>query len=300
MKIISTITNEHELFSNNHIFTKQANNIGINYLWKTDLKPHFKANIYLQSTLFIFILNGKGYIEVNFKKRSIGSNDLILLSFGHFFRFSQLSDDFKCISLYIPQSFINKMYSTDMIYRRVKYGVRMFQMPFIHLSYHEFALLRKRLTFINEIIHTANHRYINELTLNALRIYLLDLSNIIESSGSVDYTKQSREEIYFQKFLSLLSEYYKAEHLVDFYAKKIHITSHYLTLIVKKLSGQTVSDFIFQLLFGEAKLLLGQPAISIQEIAFNLNFSDQSSFGKFFKRKSGMSPKDYRKTELMK
>ncbi|NJO25503.1 MAG: AraC family transcriptional regulator [Bacteroidia bacterium] len=46
----------------------------------------------------------------------------------------------------------------------------------------------------------------------------------------------------------------------------------------------------------EAKLLLDNPALSIAEIADELNFSDQSFFGKYFKRLAGMSPKEYRQT----
>lgn len=61
------------------------------------------------------------------------------------------------------------------------------------------------------------------------------------------------------------------------------------------MTGQTVSDLIFQLIFSEAKLLLQSPAASIQQIAEQLHFSDQSAFGKFFKRKGGISPAEYRK-----
>lgn len=133
------------------------------------------------------------------------------------------------------------------------------------------------------------------MVLNTLLIFFLDLSNVIEQEGStLDSQNISRDEIYFQKFLEILVNHYKKEHLVDFYANNLHITPHYLTLIVKRLSGQTVSDFIFQLLYSEAKILLQQPDLTIQQIATNLYFSDQSSFGKFFKRKNGISPKEFR------
>jgi AraC-like DNA-binding protein len=47
----------------------------------------------------------------------------------------------------------------------------------------------------------------------------------------------------------------------------------------------------------EAKILLRNPSLSIQQIADQLNFSDQSSFGKFFKKHHRMSPLEYRKTK---
>ncbi len=133
------------------------------------------------------------------------------------------------------------------------------------------------------------------MILHSLLIFLLDLSNIIEKEdGHVTQSKQNRDEIYFQQFLDFLVTDYKTQHKVNFYADKLNITTHYLTLIVKRLSGQSVSDLIFELLYSEAKLLLKQPDLSIQQIAEQLYFSDQSSFGKFFKRKSGFSPKEFR------
>jgi len=50
------------------------------------------------------------------------------------------------------------------------------------------------------------------------------------------------------------------------------------------------------LLISEAKSLLKQKELTIQQIAEMLNFSDTSSFGKFFKRNSGVSPKKFRQT----
>jgi AraC family transcriptional activator of pobA len=133
------------------------------------------------------------------------------------------------------------------------------------------------------------------MILSALLIFFLDLSHIIEKEDQEDAVgKQSRDELYFEQFLELLVLNYTSEHHVEFYADKLHITTHYLTMILKRLSGQTVSDLIFQLLFSEAKVLLQQPKLSIKQIAEEFHFSDQSAFGKFFKRKSGLSPKEFR------
>ena len=74
--------------------------------------------------------------------------------------------------------------------------------------------------------------------------------------------------------LELLMKYYRKEHNVEYYAYKLHLSAHYLTLIVKKVTGRTPSDFIYEMLYGEAKSLLSQSNLSIQEVASQLNFSD--------------------------
>ena len=75
---------------------------------------------------------------------------------------------------------------------------------------------------------------------------------------------------------------------MDFYAAQLNLSAHHLTQIVKLVTGQSVSDFIFEMLFSEARNLLTHSKLSVQEIAATLNFSDQSSFGKFFKRNKGL------------
>lgn len=299
MKIIeNNMPNDSEIFIESLIYTEH---ISIRSLDYKELKRHLNVNIYLKSTLFILVLSGKGTIEINFKNHEVAPHNLMLLSFGHFFKMNQLSTDFKCLLLYVDHAYIEEMYSVDMLYKRVKYGVKMYKTPLLQLSLSNFNLLKKRFLLIDEIILESQHRYFKEMILNGLRLYFLDLSNIIEESNESkeDTPQQSREELHFLQFLNLLATHYQSEHLVDFYARTIHITPHHLTQIVKRLSGQTVADFIFQLLYNEAKLLLKQPHLPIQTIAVQLHFSDQSAFGKFFKRKSGISPRAYRNKSVI-
>jgi len=295
MKTDAAIKTDKELFKRRNEPIENVAKINILHLAPAQLHRHLDANIYLQSSMFILVLYGTAEIEINFRKYEICRGEIILLSFGHFFKIQHFSQDFRCVVLYVGKEYIDEMFSTDMIYKRVKYGVRMYKTPLLKLSAMESDLLLQRLEFVRGIVSNEQHRYHKEMILSTLLIFFLDLSHIIEKEVQEDSgNKQSRDELYFQQFLELLVLHYKIEHYVEFYADKLHITTHYLTMILKRLSGQTVSDLIFQLLFSEAKVLLQQPKLSIQQIAEEFHFSDQSAFGKFFKRKSGLSPKEFR------
>ena len=104
-----------------------------------------------------------------------------------------------------------------------------------------------------------------------------------------------RYETVTKSFIELLTMYYREEHKVSCYASKLNITPHYLTWVVKRVTGQTASDFIFEMLYSEARNLLTHSKLSIQEITTKLNFADQTSFGQFFKRNSSLSPIEFRK-----
>lgn len=292
-------TNDLENYLNPSNSTINKESLVFNSWSQNVLQQYYHKDIHLKSTLFILVQNGNGIIEINRKKHSIKSQDIILVSFGHFLKIIELSSDFSSKSLYVSTDYADQMYSTDMLYQRVKYSVMMYKNPILNLDKMASKTLLKRIDFIEEISKNESHFFKKEMILNALRIFFLDLQNYIATEEvNNDDILPSRDEIYFQKFLELLAKYYKKEHLVNFYAGEIHITPHYLTLIVKRLSGQTVSDFVNQLLYSEAKLLLQQPNYSVQQIAEELHFSDQSAFGKFFKRKSGLSPKQYQNIKL--
>lgn len=264
----------------------------------TAIQPYMDSSIYIKSTLFILVHSGNASMEINFKKHNIKGGQILLLAFGHFLKVTQVSSDFNFSSLYITKQFIDQMYSTDMLYKKMQYAIRTFKNPVLNLDSSAYSTITDRFKLIESINNDILHIHRQEMILNALRIYFLDLRNIIDKMfRDIPEEKTSRDELYFEEFLNLLFQHYKVAHQVDFYAEKIHITAHYLTKIVKRLTGQTVSDFISQLVYREAEQLLKQPKLSIQQIAMELNFSDQSAFGKFFKRNAGISPKEYRNSE---
>ena len=106
----------------------------------------------------------------------------------------------------------------------------------------------------------------------------------------------SRKEELFEQFLQLLFEHCKEQHVVTFYAEKVFITPQYLSLILKELTGKSANKWIDDALIVEAKMLLKAPQATVQQVADILHFSDQSTFGKFFKKHMGISPMEYRKS----
>ena len=104
----------------------------------------------------------------------------------------------------------------------------------------------------------------------------------------------NRADDYFKQFTHLLGEHFREERSVGFYARQLCITPKYLTTLIKRISGQSVSEWIDNYVILEAKTLLKYSTMSIQEIAYYLNFPNQSFFGSYFKRNTGMSPSQYK------
>ena len=106
----------------------------------------------------------------------------------------------------------------------------------------------------------------------------------------------SRNEEMTLRFLKILDENFKTQRSVQFYAEILCVTAGHLSKLLKEVSGKTASQLIEEAVIMEAKLLLHNSALSIAEVAFALQFSDQSFFGKYFKKNTGVSPTVFRKT----
>ena len=107
-------------------------------------------------------------------------------------------------------------------------------------------------------------------------------------------TKERKDEIYTH-FIELLQKHYKQEREIGFYADKLCISPKYLSRMVKEASGRLATEWIEDYVTTESKALLSSTTLSIQQISNALNFPSQSLFGKYFKRITGVTPRNYRK-----
>lgn len=123
------------------------------------------------------------------------------------------------------------------------------------------------------------------------------LQRYLATHPEADARTHNRADIYFRRFLQTLSEHYKEERSVGFYARQLCITPKYLTTLVKRISQRSVSEWIEIYVILEAKMLLKYSGLSVQEIAYTLNFPNQSFFGSYFKRNTGMSPSQYKASD---
>lgn len=145
-----------------------------------------------------------------------------------------------------------------------------------------FNLIRETLS--NDSLHQAN------ILRSYLYILLFELDEIKQT-----IPKLISKNILFEKFKEVLVKEFIQQRSVMFYADSLNVTAKYLSEVIKKNSGKTASEWIDDIVILEAKVLLQDKSITINQISTMLHFSNQSVFGKFFKNNTGLSPVAYRK-----
>lgn len=106
---------------------------------------------------------------------------------------------------------------------------------------------------------------------------------------------QTRKEEIFTKFVSEVINNFKSERSVSFYADRLCVTPKHLSAVVKEITRHTAGELIDHYVIMEAKVMLAESSLTIQEVANKLNFANQSFFGKYFKHLTGFSPSAFRK-----
>lgn len=145
-----------------------------------------------------------------------------------------------------------------------------------------------------------SHHFAEEINYAYFYILLTDMADMVwrrygESEPQHHYEMKRADGI-IKQLTELLIENIHRETEVGFYAEKLCISKQYLSLIVKEKTRVSIGKVIASMRIEMAARLLRNPDLSIQQIAEQMNFSDQSSFGKFFKKHTGISPWKYRQT----
>lgn len=94
--------------------------------------------------------------------------------------------------------------------------------------------------------------------------------------------------------LQLLQQHYKEERDAGFYATQVGLTAKRMNELLRERMNTTISQLLYHLLLIEAKRELYHQYLSVKEIAYDLGFSDQSYFARFFKKHTGISPEAFR------
>ncbi|WP_299364044.1 AraC family transcriptional regulator [Winogradskyella sp.] len=127
-----------------------------------------------------------------------------------------------------------------------------------------------------------------------LTILLEKIRTFFEESTTKRAFANRAEEITFL-FENLLKEQSSYKNKMPYYASQLHISTSYLTEVVKRVTSKTPISIVQEYLVLKAKTLLSQNNKPIAVIADELGFNEASNFNKYFKKNTGLTPSAYRK-----
>ncbi|WP_304252551.1 AraC family transcriptional regulator [Parabacteroides gordonii] len=256
----------------------------------------FTTPMRLDALLMVMALEGSAEISLDYVPYVIDANCFVIIMPTHTIQLNRVSKDFKGKLLVVSRYFLDECNPAKRSPSMANY-MQLKKNPCTTFEPEETELINDQIELLRKKIKNRSHFFQKEVMQNAFVGFLLEVANILmgKKDGMLVPALSRKEEL-FEQFLQLLFEHCKEQHVVTFYAEKLFITPQYLSLILKELTGKSANKWIDDALIVEAKILLKAPQATVQQVADILHFSDQSTFGKFFKKHMGVSPMEYRKS----
>ncbi len=256
----------------------------------------YSMPVRLNALFMVLVLSGSTTVSLDYVPYTLTANSFLLIMPSHVFQVAESSSDLRAIILIVDITFIEECAPEKRSPSMTAY-MQLRSNPCINLMPEETKHIRQGFQTLREKIRLRTHSFHKEVIQNAFIGFLLEVGNIlIGKNETLKRPTLSRKEEIMNQFLELLFSHVKTHHVVTFYADKLFITPQYLSLILKELTGKSANKWIDEALMVEAKILLKMPQITVQQVADQLNFSDQSTFGKFFKKHQGVSPLEFRRS----
>ncbi|MBF9220935.1 AraC family transcriptional regulator [Hymenobacter ruricola] len=236
------------------------------------------------------VLRGRARLQVDLETYDVGPGSLMVLSPYVIKQWPFFSADFEGLSIFFTQEFIAATSSLNL-------GSFAF---FERDARHVFQLTPAQAEGIGAVLrsigqkYAAAHAYREEILRSLIHILLHEIAPIYSGVHVLGSAVQTRSQLIAAEFKKLASCHYATERSLAFYADKLCITPKHLAETVKEVTGKRAVEWLAEAVLLEANVLLQNPALSIAQVADTLHFADQSTFGRFFRNNTGVSPAAFR------
>ena len=249
----------------------------------------FKYPCRINAVSILICTGGRMECSINLNKYTVEKNTILICRSSDILQIIS-SENLEAYAGVIAPEFVNEL-KISLWQQSIYFSPEFFMKK---ISDQDLTLLRYYYPLLRENIQNARKETPNIIQ-SLIQAFVYTIVSILDGVGEGRGFKVSRNEQIFEQFMSLLSQYHNSERSVQFYADKMCLTSNYLSGEVKACSGRSALEWINDYVILEAKTLLMYTTLSVQEISYRLNFPTQSSFGKYFKKQTGVGPKDFRK-----
>jgi len=145
-------------------------------------------------------------------------------------------------------------------------------------------------------IKTRDDHQLDMLQMLLKRMLILS-TRLYKEQTSQDRVSPKQSDI-IREFNFLVEQHFRTKHAVSEYAELLHKSPKTLSNVFAKLGEKTPSQFIYDRILLESRRVLYFTDQTVSELAYALGFDDVQAFSRFFKRKEGVSPTQYRENHV--
>ena len=240
--------------------------------------PLFRADY----NFFLLFLEGGGEQQVDYDSFKLNANDVLFIREGHLNAIKSINRFTEGYFIYIESVLLSQIFNNKALLNRFSFNPK-----------HTVSKLEmKWLCQCCELILQQKNNAISatEIQLALLKAIVLKLAETWPPASS----KPDRQTEITMLFKELLYENFIRNREISYYSNSLSISENYLNRCVNQVTNKPPKQHINELLINHGKVLLKDFSKAISQVAFELNFSDPSYFGRLFKQLTKLTPSEYR------
>lgn len=133
-----------------------------------------------------------------------------------------------------------------------------------------------------------------QVVLGLVATIIHEFNYLLEGGQEQRQARLTTQQLLFERFINLVNAHCVGEHHLRYYAGRMCLSEHYLSMVVRKASGTTAKEWIDRAIITQAKIRLMKSDRSVGSVSDELHFPNPSFFNKYFKRLTGKTPLQFR------
>jgi len=239
--------------------------------------PLLKANF----NFIVFTTNGNFEQQVGNEIKKVSENQALLVMQGEVTSLLRQSKNVKGYYITFDDKILQQ-------FKDQSYFIKLFTVaPIIQINSNDSDFLEQVCKLIIQELETS--KLDEQIVLYLFQSLLLKLLKSSELKKGL-----SRQFDIAISFRELVYTHYSEPYSINDYANRLNISSNYLNRCIQNVWNKSAKQFTQEFIIIQSQKYLQDFSEPISSIAYHLNFSDPSYFGRLFKKTIGISPQEYR------
>ncbi len=164
----------------------------------------------------------------------------------------------------------------------------------LQLTNSDYVEIEKVLHQISKEFSTIKDNFSLEIIRSLTQVLILQLFRV--KSKMVSFSGKLKYHAKFLRLHDLIEKECFTNKKVTYYATKMGVTPKSLNIITKEIIGKRTKSFIDEVVIFKIKGLLLNNQLSYSEIAYQAGFNEPTNFFKYFKKRTGLTPKQFQES----
>ena len=258
--------------------------------WIFNKAIEMNAPYIIEDVRMLVVLEGEADVIINLMEYHLDKNTIGFLGYGTIIQPVRFSDDLRVCGMMMQKGLAERVLHNHMTTIHLAED----KTRSCKISIGEVEMLNKIHSTLWDIV--GRHGYREDVVVPSLMTFSNYFVSLMEGEQQRFMRSSTHSNRVFKQFISLVNKHCTEEHSIGYYADQMCLSAHHLGLVVKSESGVTAKEWIERAVITQAKVLLKSSDLQAAEVASRLSFSNPAFFSKYFKRITGLTPQEYKRS----